>query len=79
MSIVPNPVSESLRPFHPKLTTYKCTSAVAQLSASSPRVWINLRSGIFHHEMKRWHGITREGEFLTEYEAVQAGFRAAKR
>ena len=67
------------RPRPPMATTYKCTSTVARGFATSTCVWINLRSGIYHYEMRYWHGTTREGEFSTEHEAIKAGYRAARR
>ena len=41
-------------------------------------VWINTRSGVYHHPARRWHGITVEGHYTTEGAARNAGYRAAR-
>jgi DNA uptake protein ComE-like DNA-binding protein len=41
-------------------------------------VWVNTDSGIFHREGDQWYGRTKHGKFLTEEEALHAGFREAK-
>ncbi len=67
-------------PSSPLAYTYRCTSAMPATSPYSARqVWINTRSGIFHREARRWHGVTREGHFAAEHDALSAGFRAALR
>ena len=38
-------------------------------------VWVNTASGIFHREDDRWYGRTKEGKYMTEAQAVKAGFR----
>jgi competence protein ComEA len=40
------------------------------------KVWVNLRSGIFHAESSRWYGRTKEGRYMAEAEARDDGFRA---
>jgi len=40
-------------------------------------VWLNTQSGIYWRPGSRWFGKTRQGRFLTEAEAIQAGYRAA--
>ena len=41
-------------------------------------VWVNTKSGVFHGEGDRWYGKTKEGKFMTEADAVKAGYRAAE-
>jgi len=41
------------------------------------QVWLNTQSGIYWRPGSRWFGKTRQGRFLTEAEAIQAGYRAA--
>ena len=41
------------------------------------KVWVNLRSGIYHTETDRWYGRTKEGRYMTVAEARAVGFRAA--
>ena len=52
-----------------------------QVSAPAPgsgMVWVNLPSGVFHREGDRWYGKTKNGKYMTESEAIKAGYRPAK-
>jgi hypothetical protein len=50
-------------------------------SASSPaqagQVWVNLDSGIYHTG-GRWYGKTKNGKFMSEAEAIKAGYKEDK-
>jgi len=39
-------------------------------------VWVNTDSGIYHYQGQRWYAVTEEGEFMSEAEAKQKGYRA---
>jgi hypothetical protein len=41
-------------------------------------VWVNLSTKVFHREGDRYYGNTKNGKFMTEAEALQAGYREAK-
>ena len=41
-------------------------------------VWVNLSTKVFHREGDRYYGTTKTGKFMTEDEAVKAGYREAK-
>ena len=41
-------------------------------------VWVNTSTKVYHREGDRWYGKTKEGKFMTEDEAIKAGFRASK-
>jgi hypothetical protein len=41
-------------------------------------VWVNTSTGIYHFEGDRWYGNTKYGKYMTEAEARNEGFRAAK-
>jgi hypothetical protein len=41
---------------------------------SSGKVWVNLDSGVYH-KGGRWYGTTKNGKFMTEAEAKQAGYK----
>jgi hypothetical protein len=56
-------------------------SASAEEIASakaSGKVWVNLDSGVYH-KLGRWYGKTKNGKFMSEAEAKQAGYRESKR
>jgi hypothetical protein len=42
------------------------------------KVWVNTKSGVYHKEGDRWYGKTKEGKYMTEDEAIKAGYRADK-
>ena len=48
-----------------------------QAAKSSGKVWVNTDSGVYHKGGK-WFGATKQGKFMTEQEAVKAGYRPAK-
>ena len=41
-------------------------------------VWVNTATKIFHREGDPWYGKTKEGKFMTEADAIQAGYRVSK-
>jgi hypothetical protein len=55
------------------------TVSESEISAAkaSGKVWVNTESGVYH-KSGQWYGATKQGKFMTEQEAKQAGYRAAK-
>lgn len=51
---------------------------VAQTPPAPGMVWVNTSSKVFHREGDRYFGKTKQGKFMTEADAVKAGFREAK-
>jgi hypothetical protein len=41
-------------------------------------VWANLDTKRYHKEGSRWFGATRNGKYMTEADAVRAGYKASK-
>ena len=54
------------------------TSSTAQTPPSAGMVWVNTDSGVYHKN-GRWYGKTKHGKFMSEADAVKAGYRPAKR
>lgn len=54
------------------------TPSEARVPPAKGMVWVNTKSGVFHSEGDRWYGKTKEGKFMTEAEALKAGYHAAK-
>ncbi|HEY2151504.1 MAG TPA: helix-hairpin-helix domain-containing protein [Vicinamibacterales bacterium] len=40
-------------------------------------VWVNLSTKVFHREGDKYYGNTKNGKFMTEADAVKAGYREA--
>ena len=53
-------------------------AVVAQTPPHKGMVWVNLESKIFHLEGDRWYGKTKHGKFMTEADAIAAGYRESK-
>jgi len=53
-------------------------SVEAQTPPVKGMVWVNTGSGIYHYDGDRWYGKTKQGKFMSEADAIKAGFRAAK-
>jgi len=53
------------------------SSAEVQSAKAAGKVWVNTASGVYH-KSGRWFGATKQGQFMTEQEAIKAGYRAAK-
>lgn len=65
-----------------KEATTKTDKKDEETAAKTPpkpgMVWVNMESKIYHKEGDRWYGKTKNGEFMTEADAIKAGARAAK-
>lgn len=47
-------------------------------AAGSGMVWVNLDTHVYHKQGDRWYGKTKNGKYMSEADAVQAGFRPAQ-
>jgi len=46
---------------------------------SNGMVWVNTDSGIYHKPGSHWYGKTKQGKYMTEADAVKAGYRASEK
>jgi hypothetical protein len=44
---------------------------------STGMVWVNTDSGIYHKPGTRYYGKTKRGKYMSEADAIKAGYRAA--
>jgi len=51
-------------------------SEIAAAKASG-KVWVNTATGVYHKE-GQWYGATKHGKFMTENDAIKAGYKASK-
>ncbi|WP_236027112.1 ComEA family DNA-binding protein [Geomonas diazotrophica] len=49
-----------------------------QPPAGSGMVWVNPDSKIYHKSGSTWYGKTKQGTYMTESEAIKAGYRESK-
>ena len=47
------------------------------LSKNSGMVWVNTESGVYHKPGSRWYGRTKQGKYMTEGDAIKAGYKAS--
>ncbi len=59
-------------------TTTAAAGTTAQVPPAAGMVWVNLSTKVYHYAGDRWYGKTKNGKFMTEQEAIAAGYRAAK-
>jgi hypothetical protein len=38
-------------------------------------VWVNLTTGVYHYKGERWYGRTKNGSYMSEADAIKAGYR----
>jgi hypothetical protein len=63
----------------PASTSSKGTASVTpQQPPVKGMVWVNLETKVFHREGDRYYGATKNGKFMTEADALKAGYREAK-
>ena len=55
------------------------TTPKAPPANSGGMVWVNSDSGVYHKPGTRWYGKTKQGKYMTEADAIKAGYHAAKK
>jgi DNA uptake protein ComE-like DNA-binding protein len=83
-SAPPPPVSSAATPAPtPAVSTAPTASSrtsppPAQAPPGNGNVWVNTDSGVYHKEGTRYYGKTKNGKYMSEADAVKAGYRPAK-
>lgn len=62
-------------------TTAKSTPTAATYTPppSPGMVWVNPETKVYHKEGDRWYGKTKNGKYMSEADAIKAGYRASKK
>lgn len=59
-------------------TTRAPSSPASQATPGPGNVWVNLDSGVYHFSNSRYYGKTKNGKYMSEGDAMKAGYRPAK-
>jgi hypothetical protein len=46
--------------------------------ANQTTVWVNTATGVYHRSGSRWYGKTKKGKYMTEADAIRAGYKPAR-
>lgn len=60
-------------------TASKDAARATKTPVGKETVWVNTATGIYHKKGARYYGKTKEGKYMPEDEAVQAGYKRSKR
>ncbi|HLX62108.1 MAG TPA: helix-hairpin-helix domain-containing protein [Planctomycetota bacterium] len=58
--------------------TTKTDDTTAKVPPEKGMVWVNKDTKVYHKEGDRWYGKTKNGEFMTEADAIKFGARLSK-
>ena len=72
------PASSGSQKMAPKATGAGSGPTEARQAPAKGMVWVNTATKVYHYEGDQWYGKTKEGKFMTEQDAIKAGYRASK-
>ena len=72
------PAPTASAPAAPPKTPAGAAATAAQQPPVKGMVWVNLSTKVYHKEGDRYYGKTKDGKFMTEADAIKAGYREAK-
>ena len=69
-------------PVAPSKAPTAATPAVTKPAVQPPgpgMVWVNMSTKVFHKEGSKFYGNTKHGKYMSEADAIKAGYRESKR
>jgi hypothetical protein len=89
VTVSPQPVAPAPQPraaqnHHPRAPQSEVSRPAPSPTAAVPQqggngqVWVNLDSKLYQYQGDRYYGKTKNGKYMSEQEAIQAGYRASK-
>ena len=63
----------------PKTTSPTTTTGTPKVPPVKGMVWVNLSTKVYHMEGDKYYGNTKNGKFMTEEDAIKAGYQKAKK
>ena len=73
----PAPASRSSASMKPA-TASEPAASTAGPPPQKGMVWVNTETKVFHREGDKWYGNTKHGKYMTEADALKAGYRESK-
>jgi hypothetical protein len=77
------PAAASIPPRHKSQSSSATSSSTSEsVAAQTPpqpgMVWVTRRTKVYHVQGDRWYGKTKHGEWMTEEDALKAGYHKSK-
>jgi hypothetical protein len=72
------PEHKSKRAHHESSEEAASTTATAATPPSPGMVWVNAKTKVYHTAGDRWYGKTKNGQWMTEADAIKEGYRKSK-
>jgi DNA uptake protein ComE-like DNA-binding protein len=74
----PAPGPAPVQKVQPKAPDAASGTTAARPAPAKGMVWVNTATRVYHYEGDQWYGKTKEGKYMSEQDAIKAGYRASK-